>query len=76
MLPVSEDAVDGPSLVYNLAAVYGMTNERDLAFQELAVSAKIPGGISYRDLNLDACWDSLRADPRLDKLLAELAPKD
>jgi predicted Zn-dependent protease len=43
MLPVSEDAVDGPSLLYNLAAVYGMMNERDLAFQELAVSAKIPG---------------------------------
>jgi tetratricopeptide (TPR) repeat protein len=76
MLPVSEDAVDGPSLLYNLAAVYGMMNERDLAFQELAVSAKIPGGVSYGDLKLDACWDPLRKDPRFDKLLAELAPRD
>ena len=76
MLPVSEDAVDGPSLLYNLAAVYGMMNEQDLAFQELAVSAKIPGGVSYGDLKLDACWDPLRNDPRFDKLLAELAPRD
>jgi serine/threonine protein kinase len=76
MLPVSEDAVDGPSLLYNLAAVYGMMNEGDLAFQELAVSAKIPGGVSYGDLKLDPCWDPLRNDPRFDKLLAELAPKD
>jgi serine/threonine protein kinase/tetratricopeptide (TPR) repeat protein len=76
MLPVSEDAVDGPSLLYNLAAVYGMMNERDLAFQELAVSAKIPGGVSYGDLKLDPCWDPLRNDPRFDKLLAELAPRD
>jgi TolB-like protein/Flp pilus assembly protein TadD len=76
MLPVSEDAVDGPSLLYNLAAVYGMMNDRDLAFQELAVSAKIPGGVSYGDLKLDPCWDPLRNDPRFDKLLAELAPRD
>jgi serine/threonine protein kinase/Flp pilus assembly protein TadD len=76
MLPVSEDAVDGPSLLYNLAAVYGMMNERDLAFQELAVSAKIPGSVKYGELKLDACWDPLRNDPRFDKLLAELAPKD
>jgi serine/threonine protein kinase/Flp pilus assembly protein TadD len=76
MLPVSEDAVDGPSLVYNLAAVYSMVNERDLAFQQLAISVKTPGGATYGTLKLDPCWDSLREDSRFGKLLAELAPHD
>jgi tetratricopeptide (TPR) repeat protein len=76
MLPVSEDAVDGPSLVYNLAAVYGMMNEPNLAFQQLAISVKTPGGATYGTLKLDPCWDPLRKDPRFDKLLAELAPRD
>ena len=76
MLPVSEDAVDGPFLVYNLAAVYGMMNEPNLAFQQLAISVKTPGGATYGTLKLDPSWDPLRKDPRFDKLLAELAPKD
>jgi hypothetical protein len=49
-------------------------DERDLAFQELAFSAKIPGGVSYGDLNLDPLWEPLRNDPRFDHLLAQLAP--
>jgi hypothetical protein len=35
ILPVSKDALDGPTLVDNLATVYGWTNEADLAFQAL-----------------------------------------
>jgi hypothetical protein len=31
MLSISRDAVEGPSLVSNLAAVYAWTNEPDLA---------------------------------------------
>jgi serine/threonine protein kinase/tetratricopeptide (TPR) repeat protein len=76
MLPVSEDAVDGPSLVYNLAAVYSMVNEPDLAFQQLAISVKTPGGATYGTLKLDPCWDSLRKDQRFGKLLTGLAQDD
>lgn len=76
MLPVSEDAVDGPPLLYNQAAVYSMVNESDSAFKVLALSAKIPAGVSYGELKLDPCWDPIRKDPRFDKILAELAPKD
>jgi hypothetical protein len=76
MLPVSEDAVDGPPLLYNQAAVYSMVNESDLAFKVLDLSAKIPGGVSYGELKLDPCWDPLRKDSRFEKLLTELAPKD
>jgi tetratricopeptide (TPR) repeat protein len=76
MLPVSKDALDGPRLVDNLATVYAWTNEPDLALQALAVSVNTAGGVTYVDLKLSPDWDPLRADPRFDGLLAQLAPKD
>jgi serine/threonine protein kinase/Flp pilus assembly protein TadD len=75
-LPISKDAVEGPPLVSNLAMVYAWTNELDLAFQDLTISVKTPGGVHYGELKLDPAWDPLRDDPRFDKLLAELAPHD
>jgi len=76
LLPISKDAWEGPRIVSNLAVVYAWTNELDLAIQQLAISVNTPGGISYGELKLDPAWDPLRNDPRFDKLLAELAPKD
>jgi serine/threonine protein kinase/tetratricopeptide (TPR) repeat protein len=72
MLPVSKDAVDGPGVLLNLAAVYAWTNELDLAFETLE-SSKIPNGIYYGQLKSDPYWDPLRKDPRFEKMLAELA---
>jgi TolB-like protein/Tfp pilus assembly protein PilF len=76
MLPLSEDAVDGPPLLINLAVVYAWTSELDLAFETLEPLAKIPSGVFYGSVKLDPLWDPLRKDPRFDKLLAELAPPD
>ena len=76
MLPTSKDALDGPDLLDNLATVYAWTNEPDLAFQTLNVSIKTPGGVSYGNLKLEPDWDPIRIDPRFDKLLAQLAPKE
>ncbi|MGA8480657.1 MAG: hypothetical protein WB696_22060 [Chthoniobacterales bacterium] len=76
MLPILKDAVEGPPLVSRLALVYAWTNEPDLAFQELTISVKTPGGVHYGELKLDPAWDPLRNDPRFPKLLAELVPKD
>jgi TolB-like protein/Flp pilus assembly protein TadD len=72
MLPISKDAVEGP----NLALVYAWANEPDLALETLGPLTKIPNGDHYGTLKLDPSWDPLRKDPRFDKLLAELAPKD
>jgi len=76
MFPVSKDAVDGPGIVVNLALVYAWSNELDLAFETLIPLTKTPCGIYYGDLKLSPLWDPLRKDPRFEKLLAELAPKD
>ncbi|HYZ74771.1 MAG TPA: hypothetical protein VE641_16950, partial [Chthoniobacterales bacterium] len=74
--PISKDAVNGPPLLVNLAMVYAWCNELDLAFAQLELLAKTPRGIYCGNLKLDPLWDPLRADPRFDKLLAELAPRD
>src|ERR1700733_6799458 len=76
MLPISKDAVQGPNLMGNLARVYTWANEPDLALETLGPLTKIPSGVYYGDLKLDPSWGPLRQDPRFEKLLAELAPKD
>src|SRR5260370_35932780 len=76
MLPISKGGVDGPGIAVNLAVVYAWTNEPDLAFEMLWCLTTTPNGIYYGDLKLSAYLDPLRKDPRFEKLLAELAPKD
>jgi hypothetical protein len=74
--PLDKDALDGVLGKTNLARVYALTGERDLALQELATVSKLPGGISYGELKLYPEWDSLGRDPRFEKILASLAPKE
>jgi len=74
--PISRDAVDGPRILINLAAVYAWSGDVDLSFETLTPLTKMAFGISYGELKRDPLWDPLRKDPRFDKLLAELAPKD
>jgi hypothetical protein len=76
ILPIAKDAMSGPLLMTNLAIVYARTEEPDLAFQQLAISVKTPGGITYGELKLDPTWDPIRHDPRFDELLAQLAPHE
>ena len=68
--------MDGPDIQMNLAVVYSWTGDLDLAFETLNPLTKTPGGAYYGNLKRDPYWDPLRKDPRFDKLLAELAPRD
>ena len=76
ILPVSKDAVDGPSILINLAVVYAWTNELDQAFTTLGPLTRMPFGIHYGQLKRDPYWQPLHKDSRYEKLLAELAPPD
>jgi TolB-like protein/predicted Ser/Thr protein kinase len=76
MRPVARDAVDGAGLVTDLARIYALTGEKDLALKQLEMVSKIPCGPSYGELRLDPDWDPLRGDPRFDKIVASLAPKE
>jgi TolB-like protein/Flp pilus assembly protein TadD len=75
LLPVAKDAINGVLLVQYLALIYAWTGEKDLALEQLAVAANLPGYLSYGELRLHPYWDLLRGDPRFEKIVATLAPK-
>jgi len=58
------------------ALICAWTGEKDLAFQHLAITTQLPGDLSYGNLRLHPFWDPLRGDPRFDKIVADLAPKN
>src|ERR1700736_949681 len=75
IVPVSKNAIEGALFIRYLAVIYAWTSEKDLAFEQLTVAAKLPGFLSYGELRLHPYWDPLRGDPRFDKIVASLAPK-
>jgi TolB-like protein/class 3 adenylate cyclase len=76
LLPVTKNALDGPDILYFYAVICAQVGERDLAIEQLKTLAQIPAGASYGDLRLDPCWDPLRGDPRFEKIVDYLAPKE
>jgi serine/threonine protein kinase/tetratricopeptide (TPR) repeat protein len=76
LVRITKDSTDRPAAVYNLALIYAWTGERDLAIEQLETVAKIPMGPTYGILRLSPLWDSLRGDPRFEKVIASLAPKE
>ena len=75
LMPVSKNAIEGPLLIKYLAIIYTWANEKDRALERLNEAAKLPSNLSYGELRLHPYWDSLRSDPRFDKIVASLAPK-
>jgi TolB-like protein/tRNA A-37 threonylcarbamoyl transferase component Bud32 len=58
------------------AIICAWTGERDLALGQLEAFIKTPGEHSYGNLRLSPMWDPLRGDPRFEKIVASLAPKE
>jgi TolB-like protein/Flp pilus assembly protein TadD len=75
MRPQAKDAVAGVLLITNLARIYALTGEKDLALEQLEIVSKLPCGPSYGEFRLDPEWDSLRGDARFEEIVASLAPK-
>ena len=76
LLPIERDSLAGADMVYGFAIICAWTGENDLAFQQLTVATQKPGLVSYGQLKLHPFWDPLRADPRFEKIVASLAPKE
>src|SRR5258708_24489690 len=76
MRPISEDAEDGPCIAANVAVVYAWANQSDFAFEQLNILIKRTSYllVTYGNLKTNPSWDPLRKDPRVEKLLAQLAP--
>jgi TolB-like protein/Tfp pilus assembly protein PilF len=75
LIPISKDSFDGPYYANYLSQMYAWVGEKDMALEQLAISAKLPGGVPYGELKLSPDWDSLRGDARFEKIVASLAPK-
>jgi TolB-like protein/CheY-like chemotaxis protein/Flp pilus assembly protein TadD len=75
LLPISKDAITGTAFAVHLAHIYAWTGEKDLAIEQIAAVERVPNVLSYGLLKLHPYWDSLRGDPRFEKIVASLAPQ-
>ena len=76
LLPTSKDAISGMALAINLAQIYAWTGEKDRAIEQIAAVERGPNELSYGLLKLHPYWDPLRGNPRFEKIVASVAPKD
>jgi TolB-like protein/class 3 adenylate cyclase len=77
LIPVSKDTINGPLVVEFFAVIAAWTGEKDLAIQQLTLAVpQATSSIHYGFLKLHPYWDPLRGDPRFEKIVASLAPKD
>ena len=76
LLPVKKDALGGAEIVKYLAIIAAWVDDKDLACEQLAIVINRPSPISYGQLKLLPFWDPLRGDPRFEKIVASLAPKE
>jgi len=74
LLPVEKDSINGMIMVKYLAMIAAWVGDKDLACEQLATAVRYPTSgleLSYGELKLMPFWDSLRGDPRFEKLLEE-----
>jgi TolB-like protein/Tfp pilus assembly protein PilF len=76
LVPVENDALVGPTMIKYLAMIAAWTGDKDLACEQLAIAVRPPSTVSYGQLKLLPFWDPLRGDPRFEKIVASLAPKE
>jgi len=73
LMPSSRDAIVGPLLLQNLAAIHAWTGKKTTALQELNEVASHPCYLSYGLLLLDPLWAPLRDEPEFKTITVSLA---
>jgi len=76
LLPMEKDSINGAHMIEFFAITAAWVGEKDLACDKLAAALRLPGTLSYGQLKLLPFWDPLRGDPRFEKIIASLAPKE
>jgi TolB-like protein/class 3 adenylate cyclase/Tfp pilus assembly protein PilF len=76
LMPVSTDMSNGTDMLHYSAVAAAWAGKKDLACERLTAAVKNPSVLSYGRLKLLPWWDPLRGDPRFEKILASLAPKE
>jgi tetratricopeptide (TPR) repeat protein len=76
LLPIAKDSINGAHMIEFFAITCVWAGEKDLALEQLRFATQNPSQINYGELKLHPYWDALRGDPRFEKIVASLAPKE
>ena len=79
LTPVEKDVNNGSRVLQYFAITAAWAGEKELALQQLEAGLRAPNAslmLSYGALKLFPVWDPLRGDPRFEKIVASLAPKE
>ena len=75
LLPVEKDLPEGMDMIKYLAMIAAWVGDKDLACEQLDIAIHGPSSLTYGELKLLPLWDPLRGDPRFEKIVASLSPK-
>ncbi len=79
LTPLEKDVANGSLVPQYFAITAAWAGDKELALQQLEAGLRAPAPsyiLSYGALKLLPFWDPLRGDPRFEKIVASLAPKD
>src|SRR5712672_462907 len=79
LTPVEKDVFNGSRVLQYFAITAAWAGEKELALQQLEAGLRAPDAsqmLSYGALKLLPFWDPLRGDPRFEKIVESLAPKE
>ena len=79
LTPVEKDVTTGSRVLQYFAITAAWAGDKELALQQLEAGLRAPVAslmLSYGALKLFPVWDPLRGDPRFEKIVASLAPKE
>src|SRR5712692_2666631 len=79
LTPMEKDVNTGSRVLQYFAITAAWTGDKELALQQLETGLRAPVAavvLSYGALKLLPFWDPLRGDPRFEKIVQSLAPKD
>ena len=78
LMPLEKDVNNGSRVLQYFAITAAWAGDKELALQQLETGLRAPAAsqmLSYGALKLHPFWDPLRGDPRFEKIVASLAPK-